>query len=89
MGFRVTIWNGDSDVERCMTKPLLNRFHRNVVGKQKACTAVTQVMETEHLHIVLFDIDIPNKPCQNHQDVILSPQLNLAEIKQHNSYRVR
>ncbi len=53
--YSVTIWNGDSDVERCMTKPLLNRIHRNVVGKQKAGTAMTQVMETEHLHIVLFD----------------------------------
>ena len=43
------------DVECRMTESLLNRLHRNVICKQKAGTAVTQVMETEHLHIVIFD----------------------------------
>jgi hypothetical protein len=43
------------DIECRMTKPLLNSLHRNIVCKQKAGTAVTEIMETEHFQTVLLD----------------------------------
>lgn len=29
--YSVTIWNGESDCKIAMTKPLLNRLHRNII----------------------------------------------------------
>ena len=60
--YSVTIWNGESDRIVAMSEPFLNRFHRNIVCKQKAGTRMTQIMETK-MSQPCFGNDIVKTTC--------------------------
>ena len=57
----VTIKIG-GNVKSRMSEPILNRFHGHAVRKQEACTAMTQIVETQRTELILLDY-IFEMPC--------------------------